>query len=65
MSEPPPCADPELSREWPDDDDERCPFCNAKHGEPCRLEEYDGGAAPNYPAESMKRDWVAASGKLE
>jgi hypothetical protein len=41
MSKPPPCADPELTREWPDDDDERCPFCNAKYGEPCKLETYD------------------------
>lgn len=36
----PPCADPELTREWPDNDDERCPHCNAKHGEPCGLENY-------------------------
>jgi hypothetical protein len=26
---------------WSDDENERCPFCNAKRGEPCGLEADD------------------------
>jgi hypothetical protein len=32
---------PILGTRETDEDDERCPFCNARRGEPCGLEEYD------------------------
>jgi len=51
---PLPCADLD---DW-DDPDGRCPYCNAKRGEPCGLEDddyeppdppgWEGGFAPNH-----------------
>lgn len=38
MTRPPPCADPALRKDWPDIDDERCPFCGVRNSEPCPLE---------------------------
>lgn len=50
-----PCADPEP---WSDDPDETCPYCGAKRGEPCWLEDenyepsdppgWEGGFAENH-----------------
>lgn len=51
---PLPCA----GESWSDDPDETCPYCDARRGEPCGLEDenyeppdppgWEGGFAPNH-----------------